>query len=241
MSMVGFTRDPDRIRNNLEVMSDTSICCKQACRIVIPARYQERTLATLGSDIYILGVWAMVMDGNVYGISMTNAMMQIDPVSIQTIKMDEDEYLEFSFDPGSRVFVTMSLLKNKVVTYRIFDEFLSKGNVPWFIEYEDLAHLFQSAPYHAGKQIGGDPAIYEMIVATIAREHENRRVYFRHVAQDRKSQITMKPDIVPFRSVIYNATNTTAALLGSYASDGLVSALVHPATRTEKIEEILRR
>lgn len=241
MALKGYIRDPERIKANLKVMEDKSVVAKAPCKLVVPARFQERNLASLGSDVYILGVWALILEDKYYGISMTDAMMQIDPVSTQTVLMDDDEYLEFSFDKGSRVFVTTDLLKSETLTYHIFDEFLSKGNVPWYLEYEDLPHLFDTAEYHAGMKVGGNHAIFEIICAMIGRVHNDRQKYFRHIAKSHKDQIATPPDFVPFRSVIYNATNTTAKLLGSYPSDGLTSALVNPAQKVESIEELLRR
>jgi hypothetical protein len=241
MSLPGYVRDPARVQAALAVMPDKSVVAKQPLKIVVPSRFQEKQLATLGSDIYIVGIWAMIVDDKFYGISMTPAMMQIEPVATQTILMDGDEYLEFSFEKGSRVFVTTDLLKTKTLPYYIFDELLSRGNVPWYLEYEDLPHLFDQAPYHAGVSVGGNHAIFEMICAMIGRVKDDRRIHYRHAATSHDQQWKKPPAFVPFRSVIYNAPNTTAKLLGSYASDGLTSALVNPATRVERIEELLRR
>ena len=53
--------------------------------------------------------------------------------------------------------------------------------------------------------------------------------------------LSRPPALIPFRSVTYGATNTTAKLMGAYFDEGLTSALVNPSQRTEKIEELLRR
>ena len=241
MALEGYTRDPERLKKALKVMSDKSVVALEPLKIYVPARFQERNLASLSSEIYVLGVLAIVTANKRYGITLTDAMMQLDPVGTQTVLMGGDEYIEFSFDKGSRVFVTVDLVKNKMLLYNIFDEFLSKGNVPWYLEYEDLPHLFDTAEYHAGTKVGGNHAIYEIICAMVGRVHNDRRLYFRHFAKQHKDQLEHAPDFVPFRSVIYNATNTTAKLLGSYPGDGLTSALVNPAQKVEAIEELLRR
>lgn len=241
MALKGYTRDPSKVKANLTVMADKSVVAKKPCRIVIPARFQERNLASLGSEVYILGVYAIILKDNSYAISMTDAMMQIDPSTTETIMMDGDQYLQFSFDRGSRVFVTVDLVKNALLLYNIFDEFISKGNVPWYIEYEDLPHLFDTAEYHAGSKVGGNHVIYEYICAMVGRVSDNRQLHFRHFAKSHKDEKVHPPVFVPFRSVIYNAPNTTAKLLGAYASDGLTSALVNPAQRVEAIEDLLRR
>jgi hypothetical protein len=54
--------------------------------------------------------------------------------------------------------------------------------------------------------------------------------------------IVKKPPVyIPLRSVTYTATNTTNKLAGSYFQEGLVSALVSPSERKERIESILLR
>lgn len=241
MALSGYVRDPQRIKDNLVLMPDKSIVARKPCKIVVPASYQEKDLANIGSDTFVLGVLAIIIDDKYYGVTMTSAMMQIDPVAIQTVKMDGDEYLEFSFDAGSRVFVTNELVKKKTITYYMFDEFISKGNVPWFIEYEDLPHIYDTSEKFAGTGVGGTHAIFEIVCAMLGRERNDRRQYFRHIAKSHKDQIENPPVIVPFRSVIWNATNTTSKVVGSHSSDGMTSALVYPAQRVEKIEELLRR
>lgn len=241
MALKGFTRDPAKVKANLVVMDDKSVVAKKPCRIVVPARFQERDLVSLGSDTYILGIFAMILEDNTYAISMTDAMMQIDPTTTETIIMNGDQYLQFSFEKGSRVFVTIDLVKNTLMLYNIFNEFISKGNVPWYIEYEDLPHIFDTAEYHAGAKVGGNHAIYEYICAMVGRVDNNRQLHYRHYAKTHQDEITHPPVFVPFRSVIYNAPDTTAKLLGSYASDGLTSALVHPSEKTQSIESLLRR
>lgn len=241
MALKGYIREPDRIKGILVQMPDKSVVTKVPCKIVVPAHYQEKQLAHIGSDVFVLGVLAIIVEDKYYSITMTPAMMQLDPTATQTIEMNGDEYLEFSFDAGSRVFVSSELVRKKTLTYWIFDEFISKGNVPWFIEYEDLPHLFDTAEKFADINVGGLHAVFEIICAMIGRVSDDRRQYFRHVAKSHDDQIKQAPVTVPFRSVVWNATNTVAKLVGSYSSDGMTSALVHPSERVEKIESLLRR
>jgi hypothetical protein len=241
MDITKLVRDAGKVRSALTELDDKSVVTSREVKIYLPMRYTERSLCNIGSDVYIIGIWAMVVDDLYYGVSLANAMMKIEPTATQTVKIDEDDYLEFRFEAGSTVFSTTDLLKTNTLIYQIFDEIVSKGHVPWYMCYEDLARLFDSSKYHADMKLGGNHAIVEMIMASIARDSKDRTRYFRQVVTDKNEQYTKPPVFIPFRSVIYSATNTTAKLLGSYSSDGMTSALVNPSQRVERIEELLRR
>jgi hypothetical protein len=34
--------------------------------------------------------------------------------------------------------------------FRIYDEFMSKGNIPWYMSYEDSGKMFETAGKHGG-------------------------------------------------------------------------------------------
>jgi len=235
-----FVRDAAKVRAALTVQADKSVTTAKSLKIYIPERYVEKKLAVIAAEIYILGVFAMVVDDRHYAVSTTNAMMRIKPSTISTVKFDGDSYLEFEFEPGSVVFATTELIKTDTLVYYIFDEFIAKGRVPWFIEYEDLAKIFESAEKHAGVALGKQHSIIEMFAAAIARDAKKRSSYYRHSLAPRASAADEAPLFIPLRSIVDGATNTTAKLMGSYWNDGLTSALRNPSEKTERIERLLR-
>ena len=236
-----WTRSPEKVRAALKEQPDNSVVTSKPLKIYVPKRFMEKQLAQVAAEIYIVGIFAMVVDDTYYGVSTVNAMMRIKPTSIATGKFVHESYLEFQFDPGSVVIANTLLIKNDVLVYKIFDEIVAKGHTPWYVGYEDLAKLFASAEKHAGVKLKNSHAILEMFAAAVARDSVERSNYFRHVVKDQFDYVNKPPTIIPLRSVSYGTTNTTAKLLGSYWDDGLTSALVNPSTKTERIEELLRR
>lgn len=236
-----WKREPGEVHKALTILKDGSIITSKGCKIYIPERFVEKQLAIIGAETYVVGIFAIVVEDKFYGVSTTNAMMRVTPTTISTVKFDQDSYLEFSFDPGSIVIATTQLIKSDTLVYYIFDEFIAKGRIPWYIGYEDLGRLFDSADRHAGVSLGANHSILEMFAAAIARNAENRSKYYRHsiVAQDDPEK--RPPVFIPLRSITYGATNTTSKLMGSYWNDGLTSALVNPSEKQERIEELLRR
>lgn len=242
MDWTRWKREPDKAIKALTNLPDGSVMTTRGCKIYIPERYIEKQLASIGADTYIAGIFAIVVDDQFYGVSTTNAMMRVSSTAnISTVKFGDDSYLEFAFDPGSIVFPTVSLIKSDTLVYYIFDEFIAKGRVPWYIGYEDLAQLFDSADRHAGVSLNRYHSILEMFAAAIGRNPEDRAKYYRHSIASQDDPLKRPPKIIALRAITYGATNTTAKLMGSHWGDGLTSALVNPSEKQERIEELLRR
>ena len=181
----------------------------------------------------------MVTDDGFYGVSTVNAMIRITPTSINTIKVDGDTYYEFLFEPGAVMIPNLNLLCNDVLTYYVFDEFFAKGKVPWYIGYDDIGSIFDTSNKHAGINFGQSREIIEMVASIIARSPKNRYEMYRHFLEKPEQLLSNPPAYVPLGAIQFTATNTTAKIGGSYTKDGLVSALVNPSERTERIENLL--
>lgn len=230
-------RDPGRIHACLQELPDGKLIALKQVRIYIPVRFAERGLAEIGVDTYICGIYAMTCEDKYYAVSTVNASIRIQPSSTIRVKFNGVEYFEFTFEAGSVVALSTNLVRIDVMVYKIYDEIISKGRVPWYMSYDDLGKIFDTASYHAGTSIGQEAAVTELIISIIARDKDDRVVYYRSVAGD---SVKKEPYFIALRSVTYAATNTTNKLAGSYYSVGVVSALVSPSERTERLEALLR-
>lgn len=241
MDIRKLVRDAPKVHAALKELPDESLVTTKGCKIYVPARFAERGLASIGIETHIVGIYAIVVEDKYYGVSMVNAMVRINPTAITTVKVGEDEYYEFYFEPGSKVIPSVQLVKTDTLVFKIYDEIIAKGRVPWYLEYFDLAKIFDSAKYHAGANVGENREVTELIISMIGRDPKDRTKYYRQSIKSMDDVKKNPPAFIPLRSVQYNATNTTTKLMGSYFSDGLVSALVNPSEREERIEELLRR
>lgn len=236
-----LTRDASKVHAALRELDDGSVVALKPIKILIPTRYTEQQLAMLGNEINICGLFAIVVEDKYYGVSSAMAMMRIEPTITNNVKCGEDDYLEFVFDAGSTVISSVELVQSDSFIYLIYSEIMAKGNVPWFVNYEDLGRIFDSAPHHAGVSVGANFAVIEMIVAAITRSEKDRVQFYRHSIKSKQDLVTQTPAFIPLRSVTYGASNTTAKLIGAYWEEGLTSALVNPTDTVEPIEGLLRR
>ena len=240
MDVRKLIRNPEAIKGQLKKQADNSLITNKGCKIYIPARFAERNLADLGVDNYIVGMFAMTVDDTYYSFCNINALIQITPDAINKVNIEGEDYFEFVFMKGSTVIKNTFLIMNDVLVFRIYDEFMSKGNIPWYMSYEDSGKMFETAGKHGGTSVGSNPEVVEMLIATIFRDAKDRNIALRTIINTREDLKTKKFVTIPLRSVAYAASNTTNKLAGSYFSVGLTSALVNPTERTEKIEAILR-
>lgn len=239
MAQPTYKRDGAKVRKNLQVTEDGALVTLKPCRIQVPQRYLERHMATVGSEVHVLGIFGIIMEDSYYGVSMADAMVRLLPNSTDTIDIDGEQYLEFSFDAGDQLFYSLDLVQNDTLTYYIYDEHVAKGRVPWYLNYYDMSKFFESAEEHAGVKLGNH-AILNLITSTTTRDSQNLMTLYRNVVESSTFVETHPPTVVPFRSVVYNTPNTLSKIIGAYFSDSLSSALVHPTQNVERIEELLR-
>jgi hypothetical protein len=237
MDIKSLTRDAAVVKKALKQV-DQTIVAAQDCKIYVPTRFAERKLAVISNEIRIVGIYAIVV-GNNYGVSSACAMMQITPGSTSIVTVEGDDYYEFTFFKGAVVCPNCNLVKEDTLVYNIYDEVIAKGHIPWYLSYIDIGKIFTTSSYHGGLSLGPTNIPIEILAASTARTKEDRTIYYRHSIDNLEGKDNSVK--IPFRNVIYGATNATARLTGAYFDDGLTSALVNPSESTEGVETLLRR
>lgn len=232
-------RNADKVKSNLTELEDGSVVTKVRCEIHIPERFTACNLATIGNNIYILGFFPIIMEGEYYGLVKTTAMIRIDPSTTERVKIGDTTYYVFGFLPGDVLIKSSWLVKNAQISYYIYNELVAKGNMPWYFNYFDALTMFDTLEEHAGVNLG-TRAITEIIISTTMRDPQDISRLYRHVIKQQSDVITKPPIVIPFNSVIWNTSDTVSKLNGSYFSDAVNSALVSPSEQVEMIEEFLR-
>lgn len=241
MDVSGLRRDGDKVKACIKELPDGSLIATKRLRVHIPTRFEDVDLAVISTDIHTVGLFSIITDEGLYAVMNVNAMVQLKPSAINTVKINEVTYYEFTFEAGSVFCPTTDLVKNDVITYYIFEEIFTKGNVPYYLGYDDLGNIFDTAIQHAGTAAGSNKSVMDIIASIIARDPKNPYQQYRHVVKDRSTLFTNPPMFVPLDAIQFTATNTTAKLAGAYMQEGVVSALVNPSKQKERIEDLLTR
>lgn len=235
-----LTRDADKVKAQLRELPDASVVTLHGCKIYVPARYVEQGLAFIGNENYIFGMYAMVVGDTYYAVSNACTLLHIHPSGTGTVRCDEVDYYEFSFDPGTTVFTTVNVVKDDVLPYKMYKEFVEMGKVPCYFDYVDCANMFTSVPHYCGVDLGANEAIVSAIGSSICKNPKDLTQPYALILKNIADRHRQPFTIVPFRDVQFGATNTTAKIMGSYSDQALTSALVNPSQRSEGIEEGLR-
>jgi hypothetical protein len=240
MNSSQFIRDKDKVYAALHVTDNNEMVAKKSLKVYIPARFIQSEMAKFESENTFVGICAFVVDDKYYAVSCVTAVMRTEPTAINDVIIDDVEYVEMAYDPGSRVIANVNLVKIDNLIYKIYDEFISKGRVPWYMGYEDLGKLLENSHYYSGVKVGNNPQILEMIAATICRSPSDVKKYYRQGIESKEENVTNPPVVIPLRAVSYGATNAIAKLMGPYFDENVTSTLVSPGQRVERVERLLR-
>jgi hypothetical protein len=222
------------------VGSDTRIIALKNCVIQIPSRFAQVGLAQIGTKTFIYGIYAIILETGEYAVSNINAMVQISPSRIMSIDIGGVPYYEFYFLAGDTVVVNTTLVRQKMLIYNVFDELIFKGKIPWYLEYDDVGKLFDTASRHGDSPVARNYEVIELIASMVARAPHDRTKYYRESVIDIDYLNTNPAVFVAMNSVFYSVTNTLNKISGNYYSDGVISALVNPSETTEHVETLLR-
>lgn len=216
------------------------VIAKRHCKIQAPVRFTEVGLGEVGVDTYIYGLYALILDTGEYAVMNVAAIMQLKPYKLSLTTIDDVDYYEFHFAPGDVVITTTSLVKREALMFNIADELFFKGKIPWYVEYEDLGRIYDTAKHHAGSNVAQVYEVVELLTSLVTRSKTDRTKQIRLAAKSYKDITIDTIDYVPLTSVYYSVSNTVNKIAGSYFEDGITSALVNPSDRVDKIEAILR-
>ncbi|MGG4591710.1 hypothetical protein ACLPJK_25985 [Pseudomonas aeruginosa] len=234
-----YTRNAARV-NKAKRRQDGAEYALEPLTIHIPSRFTSQGLATFENETTFMGLAAWITQDRSYAVSRVTSFIRTEPSRVNTIVVDDVEYIEMSYEPGDVLVANTSLPRYDSILYNVFDEFQAKGKAPWYFNYEDYAKLYQKSSYYNGVNLNANPALLELLCASICRNAENPKQYFRHVLE-KQSDVLNKPSvIVPLRENAYGPTNTVARLLGPYLDDNITGALVNETTRLERIDKLLR-
>lgn len=240
MNSSHFVRDKARVYAAVSTAGGNELVAVKTVKVYIPSRYKQADMAIFENENTFVGIFAMVVDDKYYAVSCVTAFMRTEPSAINDVVIDDNEYIEMTYEPGARIISNLNLVKVDSLLYRIYDEFISKGRVPWFMGYEDLGKLFADTKYYSGVKVGSNPQIMEMIGATICRAPVDVKRYYRQAVLSKDELHSDPPTVIPLRAVSYGATNATAKLMGPYFDDNVTSTLVSPGQRVERVERLLR-
>lgn len=232
MDITSLKRDKQKALSYLKETPNGSVIVTKDCIVQFPSRFVKRELAEIDVGVEVYGLMAIIFEDNTYAVlNFTNKLI-LNSNIIDYKEINGIEYINVTFKKNDILIINTNLVRIETVIFDILDEIILKGNIPWYIEYEDLLKMFDTAKAYAGMSITNLTGT-ELLASMCARCNEDRTKYFRTCNKSKLFYIGL-------RNVFYSATSTLTRLSGSYLSDGVTSALLSPTKDISELEKAVR-
>lgn len=240
MNIDHLIRDKEIVFKALKEIDNKLIAIKPI-KIYVPEYYFSSQMGIMDNIVKTCAIFAIVVDDKYYAVSKACALMELTPDGSHIVEINKEKYYEFTFLEHSVICPNLNLIRVSTLVYRIYTNIIAKGHISWFLSYEDLATLFDTASSHGNANLRADSSLLELIPSSMARQKEDKSKYYRHDPRLLDLKFNIRPTFIALRSVSYSATNTLARLAGGYFNEGLTSSLVNPSDESQTLETILRK
>lgn len=231
-------RKPDTILSYFKQVGN-ALVVKKDITVLFPSRYVNKHLAYMGDTVNVLAIFAIVDDNGNYAIMNIPAMIELSPIMTNEVDINDDSYMALEFTENDVFTHNINLLQQDGFIYDLFDDFFIQGNIPWYLDYEDLSNILVLSQKYAGSRIGNNPLGLEILTSIAARIRSDKTVFFRTLSNDVTKMNKEKPTYVALQNIYYTFNSTLAKISGSYFKEGITSALVNHEKKKTKLEEIV--
>ncbi len=226
-----LSRDKEFIRKNLYI-KDNKVYTKEKTIIEFPKWYVDKEFLDIQDVTYLFGVFAIIM-GDKYSVSTIPTLINTVPIIIKEIERDGVIYTQFIYGKDDCLIDNTSVIKKKLLSYNLFENFYIYAKVPWFVDYEDLMKINDNIPKYNGSDLGRNFIATELVTSFIARSNKNKAVFYRQ-------NPVGDADYVDLTNVYYSLSATTNKLAGNYFSESLTSAIVQKEDKPTTMENLVR-
>jgi hypothetical protein len=215
-----------------------SVVASDTFYIMFPERYINKGLATMGTSVKLLSVYAIVDKNMNYGVITAPVFMDIIPTNVTSVMVDGVVNKVLEIGKGETFILNRNLIKSATFMYDVFDEFFLQGKVPWYISYDKLSDLFAESKKYANSDIGSDSIAIEIITSIVSRSIKDPLVSYRESIKSSSSG--NKPKYVGLNNVFYSYDNTLSKVMGGYMQLGVTISIVNRESKSTKVSTLLR-
>jgi hypothetical protein len=235
----GLNRKPDVIKSYFKNVGDSIVTTKNI-KVIFPERFVKTELAFMGSTIRLVGLYSILDEQGNYGVVIAPIFQDLSPYNVGEVAIDDNVYKVLYFNAGDVFMLSKTLVMADEFMYDIFSEFFLKGNIPWYLNYEDVSNVFLESKKYANSNIGNNPLTMEILTSVIARDRENKDIRIREMIITNTDKNKIIPSYIGLNNIYYSFDNTGARLIGGYYGDSVVNAIVSPETKSTTVADLLR-
>ena len=202
--------------------------------IRVPEHYTMLGYLVIAEVVHVLGIFPMNVDGVDCGLQIPG-VIDVDPSDIRTETINDKKYTILELHRGDRIMCTKRKNKNGKLHYEMWKEFIGGGKMPEYLDYDATACLFDDCKKITGKGIDVNHAVIEIVYAHIYRDRDDLTKLYR------LTPMTKPPVTIKLNQPAYATNSTHARIIGSYAEQGMNTALIHQNAENVEIEDIFRQ
>jgi hypothetical protein len=228
-------RKPEIIKNKLKIING-KVHTTDDLTIMFQSKYLANVLQLAdisNTGISTVGIFAIIDNDGNYGVVNSIGEYNLPISELDTVLIDNEEYQVCKYSSDSIIFSSIDTYVKSDFIYPVFLHIFSNGNVPWFLNYEDVSDIFKTSGRYGDLGIGNDPMNFELITSMIARCRGNKDRYH-------KESINSEIAYVGLNDTIYGHTTTESRLIGNYLKDGLLATITKPEEKGTVMMEILK-
>lgn len=239
MDITKAVRNPAKVHKDLKKVGSTLVT-QGGCWIYAPTSYTAKDMAFITATVTIIGVYLITTDHLTYGAANATSLMGLEPSVIEVVMIDEVEYYQFYFEPGSVVVSNVFLKCERKMPYNVMSYFYDYGRVPFWMTIIDHGSLLASTRYWNDMTMFPDGITHDIYSAHLQRDNKNVRKHFRHSIRT-EADIRIPATYIPLRDGALNKTSRLAKLSDTELKRGIRSALLNDPVREEPLEQLLMR
>jgi len=211
-------RDAKKVSSKLALTKDGYVATSPL-RVVIPKRYLDVGMMTIDTSVKTLGVFIIVDDSYNYSLTSIPLTIELTPYKIDTIDITGKDHMVLYFNKDDIVIPEPNLISTSDHVFPMLDDFLVKGNRPFFLNYEDLPNIFSLVRKYTGSDMADDITSITVLNSITARHADN--TYYR---VDPSKPIKY----IGLNDPINRYNDTFSKLTSNYLKKGVIAAINRP-------------
>lgn len=238
--MTVYRRNPEKVKSELVKNSGGQVICKSECFMHTPVRFVEKDLSQIGVRTFLYGSFPIILKSGDYAVMNVCGRVEITPTRTTMITLDELDYYEFQFDAETVIIPTDDILQDDKIIYYVLDELVFQAKVPWYLGYDDMGRILDSAKQYADSNAATVLETIEALISILARPKNNNEVYLRSQMEQLADLGPDNIQFIPLSSVHLTVSGTVNRIAGNYFEPAVEGALVSPSKKSDNVEKILR-
>lgn len=203
--------------------------------VLVPIRYMKLNFLSMGATVKTIAIMA-VIDASTkqYKTYTYPSMISFQPFRTETLTIEGEDFYGFHFRKGDP-FAIRTVVQSPDVVKPLIEDTLIKGNIPFYINYEDCREIFYNLAHYCGSTVATDETIMSVLTANLARTVADTGKPYR--LSNTKTE-TLK--WIGINNVGLSRRDGFSQMTGAYMREGLTGAALRIADEPTEIEEIMK-